>query len=258
MLDIKLFNSQEIRSVMYKGEPHFLVTDVIAALTETSNANRYWTDLKRREKKASGVELYALCVRLKIEASNGRKYEMECAAKEALFRIIQSVPSKKAEAFKLWLAKVGSDHVDEKLSKRLAAHRKLKESQKRFLENISDRGVDDVGFIKVIEAGDNALFGGKNMHEIYNIDKEENLDDYMNALLLKGKDFATEISNLNVHHKDLQGKEDISKEHEEQNKGIREHLISKTNYKPEDIPPEDKLSQKGLKQQNNKGGKLEE
>ena len=257
MLDIKLFNSNEIRSVIHQGEPYFVVVDVIGALTETSNAARYWTDLKRREKKSSGTELYALCVRLKIQATNGRKYQMDCANKEALFRIIQSVPSKKAEAFKQWLAKVGSDHVDEKMSKRLAAHRKLKDSQKRFFENINERGVDETGFIKVIKAGDDALFNSKNMHDIYKIDSKEELDDYMNTLLLKGKDFATEISNLNVNHKDLQGEDDISKEHEEQNKGIREHLISKTKYKPEDILPEKKLSEKRLKRGKNKPDQLD-
>jgi len=114
--EIKLFDTNEIRSILYNGELHFVVVDVIEALTNTTNPNRYWTDLKRREKKSSGTELYAFCVRLKIKAKNGRKYEMESANKEAIFRIIQSIPSNKAEVFKQWIAKVASDHVSNRFN----------------------------------------------------------------------------------------------------------------------------------------------
>jgi|GEM_PF-1215051 len=257
MHEIKLFDTNEIRSILYNGELHFVVVDVIEALTNTTNPNRYWTDLKRREKKSSGTELYAFCVRLKIKAKNGRKYEMESANKEAIFRIIQSIPSNKAEVFKQWIAKVASDHVDEKSSKRLAAHRKLKESQKRLSDTASQRGVDDQGFNNIIESGDNALFNDEDMHDKYQIEKGEDLDDYMNTLLLKGKDFATEITNLNVHHKDLQGEDEISEEHKSQNKGIREHLIAKTSYKPEDIPSEKKIAKIASKQPKDKKGEID-
>ena len=131
MSEIKLFESKEIRSTLHEGEWFFAVADVVGVLTESVNSGDYWRTLKHREH-----QLVTNCHKLKMPASNGRMYKIDCANKEGLLRIIQSVPSPKAEPFKKWLANVGSKVLDEKANKRLAAHRKLKETQNRFLDNV--------------------------------------------------------------------------------------------------------------------------
>jgi DNA-damage-inducible protein D len=91
----------------------FAVVDVIEALTDSNKARNYWYDLKRREKIKSGVELSAICRQFKLKATNKRFYETDCATSEGLFRIIQSIPSPKAEPFKRWLARVGYERLQE-------------------------------------------------------------------------------------------------------------------------------------------------
>ncbi len=255
MDEIKLFESKQIRSILHAGQWHFSVVDVVAVLTESSNPRNYWSTLKKREKEKSGIELSTICVQLKLPAPNGKSYATDCAHKESLLRIIQSVPSAKAEPFKRWLAKVGSDVLDEKSNKRLAAHRKLKETQQRFFETVNDRGVDKEGFVRVLYAGDDALFGNVDMRAQYMIGKEENPEDYMNNLLLKGKDFAAELSNHHVRKKDLKGEEAIKKEHQSQNEAIRKHLTDQ-NIKPEELAPEKSIKQlKALKNKSNEENK---
>jgi len=86
--------------------------DVCAALTESVDASAYWRKLKQRLKD-EGNEVVTFCHGLKLEASYGKKYETDCANTEGLFRIIQSIPSPKAEPFKRWLAKVGYERIQE-------------------------------------------------------------------------------------------------------------------------------------------------
>jgi DNA-damage-inducible protein D len=88
----------------------FAVVDVVGALTDSKEPNKYWHDMKRREK---AVELSAICRKFKMKAPNGRLYQTECADTEGMLRIIQSIPSAKAEPFKRWLAKVGYERLQE-------------------------------------------------------------------------------------------------------------------------------------------------
>ena len=92
----------------------FSVIDVVAALTDSSNPRRYWSDLKSQLHYKEGFsELYGKIVQLKLESSDGKKYETDCANTETLLRIIQSIPSPKAEPFKQWLAKVGYERIQD-------------------------------------------------------------------------------------------------------------------------------------------------
>ncbi len=111
---LAVFKGKNIRRILHQKEWWFSVVDVVEALTDSPMARRYWTDLKRRLAENEGFsELYAKCVQLKLESSDGKKYETDCATAETLFRIIQSIPSPKAEPFKRWLAKVGYERVQE-------------------------------------------------------------------------------------------------------------------------------------------------
>ncbi|MGD9591420.1 MAG: Bro-N domain-containing protein, partial [Candidatus Berkiella sp.] len=121
---IVVFNDHKIRRVFHYDEWWFSVIDVIETLTDSSNPRRYWSDLKRKLIENEGFsELYEKIVQLKLEAPDGKKRETDCANTEGLFRIIQSIPSPKAEPFKRWLAKVGYQRIKEIEYPELASQR---------------------------------------------------------------------------------------------------------------------------------------
>ena len=112
--EIKLFEGQNIRYVWDEGNEQyfFSVVDVIQVLTESTTPRRYWSDLKRKL-AVEGSELYEKIVQLKLPSSDGKKYLTDVATTEQLLRLIQSIPSKKAEPFKLWLAEVGRQRLEQ-------------------------------------------------------------------------------------------------------------------------------------------------
>jgi len=105
---IVVFESKKIRRIWHNEEWYFSVTDVCGALTDSPDAGAYWRKLKQRLKE-EGSEVVTFCHGLKLEASDGKKYVTDCANTKGMFRIIQSVPSPKAEPFKQWLAQVGAE-----------------------------------------------------------------------------------------------------------------------------------------------------
>jgi hypothetical protein len=107
-----VFQSKEIRRTLHNGEWWFSVVDVCGALTGSVDPGAYWRKLKQRL-KTEGSEVVTKCHGLKLEAPDGKQYITDCANTEGLFRIIQSIPSPKAEPFKRWLAKVGYERVQE-------------------------------------------------------------------------------------------------------------------------------------------------
>ncbi|MGV8162775.1 MAG: BRO family protein [Candidatus Nanoarchaeia archaeon] len=107
-----VFQDKKIRRIWHNDEWYFSVVDIVETLTESLNPRNYWNMLKSRELE-NGIELYTFCVQLKLHSSDGKYYETDCANTESIFRIIQSIPSPKAEPFKQWLAKVGYERVKE-------------------------------------------------------------------------------------------------------------------------------------------------
>jgi hypothetical protein len=107
-----VFQGKEIRRIWHNERWYFSVVDVIAVLTDSTVPRRYWSDLKAKLLD-EGFESYEKIVQLKLPSSDGKKYETDCADTEFMFRIIQSIPSPKAEPFKRWLAKVGYERVQE-------------------------------------------------------------------------------------------------------------------------------------------------
>lgn len=126
--ETKLFEGNHIRSVWdnEKEEWFFSIIDIIGALTESRNPRRYWSDLKRKMNDEEGaVQLYENIVQLKLESSDGKKYNTDVADTQGIFRIIQSIPSPKAEPFKMWLAEVGKERIDELIDPELTIDRAL-------------------------------------------------------------------------------------------------------------------------------------
>jgi len=111
---IRLFNDKQIRTIWDDTHEkwYFSIVDVVGVLTESPNPRKYWSVLKTRLKK-EGSQLTTNCSQLKLLSSDGKYYKTDVADTEQLFRLIQSIPSPKAEPFKLWLAKVGRERIDE-------------------------------------------------------------------------------------------------------------------------------------------------
>ena len=120
---IALFKGKKIRKMLFQNEWWFSVVDVIEALTDSDRPSVYWTAMKARVKGEDGFQLSTICRQLKLESSDGKKYETDCANTEGTLRIIQSIPSPKAEPFKRWLAKVGYERVQEIENPELATKR---------------------------------------------------------------------------------------------------------------------------------------
>lgn len=120
---IAIFRKKEIRKTIYKNEWWFSVIDVIEALTGTERPRKYWNDLKKRLINEGYFEVSEKIGQLKLLAIDGKKYLTDCANTETMFRIIQSVPSPKAEPFKRWLARVGYERVQEIEDPELATKR---------------------------------------------------------------------------------------------------------------------------------------
>ena len=124
---VQLFENQKIRTVWdeEQEEWYFSVIDVISVLTGTTTPRRYWSDLKRKLKFEGAVEVYEKIVQLKLTASDGKKRLTDVATTEQLLRIIQSIPSPKAEPFKAWLAMAGRERIEETIDPEQAIDRAL-------------------------------------------------------------------------------------------------------------------------------------
>lgn len=125
--DVKIFEGSQIRSVWdnEREEWYFSVVDVIGSLTESNNPRDYWYRVKKRMSDEEKSELSTICRQLKLKAPDGKMRLTDVADMQGVFRIIQSVPSPKAEPFKMWLAEVGKERIDEIIDPELTIDRAL-------------------------------------------------------------------------------------------------------------------------------------
>ncbi len=217
---IVVFESKKIRRIWHDEEWYFSVVDVCGALTDSPDAGAYWRKLKQRLNN-EGSQVVTFCHGLKLEASDGKKYITDCANTKGMFRIIQSIPSPKAEPFKLWLAQVGYDRIQEIENPELAQERmkelyELKGYPKDWIDkrlrgiairqNLTDewkeRGVDSERDFAILTAEiSKATFGltPTEYKELKGLTKKnQNLRDHMTDLELiftmLGEKVTTEIS----------------------------------------------------------------
>jgi len=222
MSNIKLFESKKIRSQWIEEEQkwYFSVIDVVEILTDSNNPRDYWYRVKKREQE-NGIELSTFCRQLKLQSSDGKQYRTDCANVEGLLRIIQSIPSPKAEPFKLWLARTGYERLEEIENPELAAIRmreiyKAKGYSDEWIEKRvrgiavrdeltnewKNRGIkENLEFAILTSEISKATFGltPKEYKEIKNLKKKnENLRDHMTDLELiftmLGEASTTEIA----------------------------------------------------------------
>ncbi|HBB67464.1 MAG: phage antirepressor protein [Elusimicrobia bacterium GWA2_56_46] len=220
MTDTKMavFKGKRIRRILHDNEWWFSIADAVTALTDSVDAGAYWRKLKQRLTE-EGSEVVTFCHGLKLEASDGKKYETDCANTEGIFRIIQSIPSPKAEPFKRWLAKVGYERVQEIEDPELAAKRtrllyKLKGYSENWIEKrmrgiaireeLTDewqkRGVKEQKEYEILTAEISKATFGVTPGEYKKLKglKRQNLRDHMDDLELifnmLGERVTTEIS----------------------------------------------------------------
>lgn len=126
--NIQIFEQKQVRSVWDEEQEkwYFSIVDVIEILTENSRPRKYWSDLKVKLSK-EGSELSENIGQLKLQSSDGKFYKSDVADSQQLLRLIQSIPSKKAEPFKLWLAQVGSDRLDEMQDPELSINKAMQD-----------------------------------------------------------------------------------------------------------------------------------
>lgn len=122
--EIAIFENKKIRRIWHEEDWWFSVVDVVGALTDSEDPRKYWNKLIQRLREENS-EVVTNCHQLKLIAEDGKFRKTDCANLEGLFRIIQSIPSPKAEPFKLWLAKVGYQRIEENIDPELAINRAL-------------------------------------------------------------------------------------------------------------------------------------
>lgn len=261
---IVLFKGKKIRKTLFQNEWWFSVVDVIEALTDSSQPSKYWTAMKARVSSDEEFQLSTICRQLKLESADGKKYKTDCANTEGIFRIIQSIPSPKAEPFKRWLAKVGYERVQEIENPELATKRtrmlyKLKgypedwiEKRMRGIairEELTDewqkRGADEQRDYEILTAEIAKATFGITPSEYKKVKglKRENLRDHMNdfelIFTMLGERSSTEIHKIENSQGVVKLKADakragriagIAKEQLE--KELGRPVISKDNFLP--------------------------
>ncbi|MBK8601788.1 MAG: Bro-N domain-containing protein [Saprospiraceae bacterium] len=203
---IKLFEEKQIRSVWNEEEEkwYFSIVDVVSILTDSSNPNNYWKVLKHRLTK-EGSELVTNCNQLKMQSSDGKFYKTDVADTEQLIRLIQSVPSPKAEPFKLWIAKVARERIDEIADPEIGIDRLMEtylkkgytkdwinqrlksiEVRKELTDEWDERGVKKGGEYAILTDEITKAWSGLSVNEYkkHKDIKKENLRDNMTNLEL--------------------------------------------------------------------------
>ncbi len=268
---LAIFEDKEIRRILVDEEWFYSVVDVIRALTDSNNSRSYWNKLKERESE-NGVELSTFCLQLKLKSSDGKKYLTDCANNEGLFRIIQSIPSKKAEPFKRWLAKVGKERLDEieqpgKAIERAKNYYQIKGYPKHWIETrtaaidtrhdftdkLKDKGIKGKEYAILTNEMYNSTFGlsAKDYKEYKDLGKKESLRDNMTPLELASTIFSEATATEFLEQSDKKGffptrdyilkagnitKEAIKKIEKETGKKV----ITKKNYKHLNLPAKQK------------------
>ena len=253
---IKPYDNKKIRTVWDKEEEKYYISvvDVVGILTESNNPRKYWSVLKTRLKK-EGSELATNCSQLKLKASDGKYYMTDVVDIEGMFRIIESIPSKKAEPIKLWLAHLGKERIDEEFDPEITINRALEtyrrkgysddwinqrlkaiDARKDFTDELKNNGIKDGKEFAILTNMLTEIWSGYSVKEYKELKglKKENLRDNMSnmelVLNMLAEVTATEISKSS----DVKSKENAETSVVEGGmiaKNTREQIESKTGKK---------------------------
>jgi prophage antirepressor-like protein len=217
-----VFQNKNIRRIWHEKEWFYSVIDVVEVLTDSTNPRDYWYRVKKRASEYEKIQLSTICRQLKLNSKDGKKYSTDCTNTEGAFRIIQSIPSPKAEPFKRWLAKVGKERLDEIENPELAQERMKKIYEQKgypkdwidkrlrgiaIRQNLTDewkeRGINDDRNYAILTAEiSKATFGMtpseykdfKNLPTKSKANLRDNMDDLELIFTMLGERVTTEIS----------------------------------------------------------------
>lgn len=232
--EIKLFEGNKIRSVWdnEKEEWYFSVVDVVGALTGSPNPRDYWYRVKKRMSEEEKSQLSTICRQLKLEAADGKKYNTDAADMQGIFRIIQSIPSPNAEPFKMWLAEVGKERIDEIIDPELTIDRALEtylkkgytrewinqrlqaiQVRKELTDAWQDHGVTEGKEYAILTNEISKAWSGMTVRQYKDLKKlkKENLRDNMSTLELVLNMLAEATVTELTHTADPQGFEENKK-----------------------------------------------
>lgn len=256
--ELKLFENKKIRAKWDDEQEkwYFSVVDIVSALIDNDyqSSRKYWKTLKMRLNK-EGSELVTNCYQLKMESSDGKYYNTDVMDIKQILRLIQSVPSKKAEPFKLWLAQVGKERIDEAYDPEIAINRALDmyrkkgyseewinqrlktiDIRKEFTDELKEKGIDSGKDFAILTNILTQAWSGYSVKEYKNLKglKKENLRDNMTnmelVLNMLAETSSTEISKSKTK-KGFKEAEDSVKEGGNIAKVAREQLERKTGKK---------------------------
>ena len=215
------FEEKRIRSIEHEGEMWFSIVDVVSALTDSASPKHYWAMLKKRES-----QLVTICYQLKLKSVDGKFYKTDCANTEGVLRIIQSVPSPKAEPFKMWLAGLGKRELDELADPELLSQRQTEiyrakgyseewiirrtesiKARKRLTDEWKNRGVVEGEEFSILTATiAKGTFGlTPNEHGKHKGLKTENLRDHMTPIELIFSALSEEATRMIAERDDAKG-----------------------------------------------------
>ena len=260
-----LFQSRKIRRLWHEDEWFYSVVDIVEALTDSKNSRDYWYRMKVRVKEEDGFEPSTVCRQLKLEAPDGKMRETDCTNTEGILRIIQSIPSPKAEPFKRWLAKIGYERIEEIENPELAQERMKELYEKKgypkewidkrlrgiaIRQNLTDewkeRGIEEHRDFAILTAEiSKATFGMtpsdyrefKNIPENSKMNLRDNMDDLELIFSMLGERVTTEISKEETpdsfkksKNVAIRGGKVAGNARKETEKELGRSIISKQNY----------------------------
>lgn len=130
--------SSRIRRKLHNGDMHFSLVDIMVEFSDTTQARRYWSETKKRLKK-DGFDMFAKIVQLKLKSSDGKQYSTDCADLETCLRIVQSIPSEKAEPIRQWLAGLGLERIEETADPSLGVERAISRAEETYRKQGKDQ-----------------------------------------------------------------------------------------------------------------------
>lgn len=250
MKDIKLFQSNQIRSIWSdeKGEWLFSVVDVVGALSDSVDASAYWRKLKQRL-KTEGNETVTNCHKLKLKANDGKMRLTDVADAEQILRIIQSIPSPKAEPFKLWLAQLGADRIhdieaaealNKEIDARMAARHDVRQHNIALADAAFAAGVKtNLDFAVFQNSGYMGLYGGETAGDIKRrkgLQKNEEILDNMSSEELGANLFRITQAEAKLRREKVQSKEEANKIHYSVGRTVRDTIKELGGTMPEELP----------------------
>lgn len=233
---------------------YFSVVDVVAVLTESDAPRQYWGNLKRRIQVEGFSELLSKCLQLKMRSLDGKRYATDAADTETLLRIIQSIPSRRAEPFKQWLAKVGAERIEETPQSDLLAGLTLEQKAIFLRGQIADRNLslaEAASAVGVVTKRDFAIFqdhgylglyAGETARDIAarkGLAKGQQILDWMGPDELAANLFRASQTEQKLRREPIHGKAQANQTHHDVGKAVRQFIIEQGNTPPEQLPTPD-------------------